>query len=111
LAVARARLAAAPLDVERKPPGRVAARPGLGGLGHQVADRVEDVRVRGRIAAGSSPDGALVDVDLGDSLDLLVPSRFLRLAVEDARERRVQDVVDEGRLSRARNAGHAGEDA
>src|SRR5204862_5266249 len=46
LAVAAADLAAAALDVEREPPGLVAARPRLGRPGEEVADLVEEADVR-----------------------------------------------------------------
>ena len=69
-AVALARLAAPALDVEREPARLVAAHPGVGGLGKQVADHVEDAGVGRRVGARGAPDGGLVDVhDLVDMLD------------------------------------------
>ena len=110
LPVARARLAAAALDVEGEAARLVAARPRLRRPRHELADRVEDVRVGRRVRARRAADRRLVDVDdlvdLEEPLDLVVRARLLRRAVERAGERPVEDVVDERRLSRARDARH-----
>ena len=56
LPVAAAGLAPAAFDVEGKPSRRVAARPRFGRAGHELADRVEDVRVGRRIRPGRPAD-------------------------------------------------------
>ena len=63
LPVAAADLAAPALDVEREAPGLVAARPRLLRLGEQVADDVEEARVRRRVRARRAADRRLVDLD------------------------------------------------
>jgi hypothetical protein len=63
LAIAAADLAAAALDVEAEPARLIAARPGLASLGEELADVVEDARVRRRVGARGAPDRRLVDVD------------------------------------------------
>ena len=107
-AVALARLAAAALDVEAEAAGLVAAHARLARLAEEVADRVEDARVRRGIRARRAADRLLVDVDdlvdILESLDLLVLAR-LALHVVDARgDALVEDLVDERRLARARDA-------
>ncbi len=71
LPAAAAVLAAAALHVEREAPRAVAAHPRVRHLRHELADRVEDVRVRGRVAAGRASDRRLVDVD--DLVEVLEP--------------------------------------
>ena len=68
-AVARARLAAAALHVEREAPGLVAADLRLLRGREQRADLVEHAGVGGRVRAGRAPDRRLVDVD--DLVDVL----------------------------------------
>ena len=112
-AVAGARLAAAALDVEREPPGQVAADLGLLGLGEQLADVVEHAGVGGGVRPRGAPDGRLVDADdlveLLDALDALVAARRHLGPVDLLHQRPQQDVVDEGRLARARHAGDGDE--
>ena len=108
-AVAGARVAAPALDVEREPPGLVAADLRLGRGGEQLADVVEDAGVGGRVGARGAPDRALVDVhDLVEVLepgDRLVPAGHVPGAVELVGEHVVEDVVDQRRLARAGDAG------
>ena len=116
LAVAVADLAAAALDVEAEAARLVAARPRLLGLGEELADVVEDAGVGGRVGARRAADRRLVDVD--DLVDLArgrrspswAPGRSLR-PVQAVGDRAVEDLVDEGRLARAGDAGDAAEDA
>ena len=70
-AVPLAGLAAAAGDVEAEPARLVAAGLGLGQLGVEVADLVEQLDVRGRVRPGRAADGRLVDVD--DLVELVEP--------------------------------------
>ena len=115
LPVAAADLAATALDVEAEPARLVAARPRLPGLGVELPDVVEDVRVGRRVGPRRAPDRRLVDVD--DLVDLLDPVDpvvrawpQLRL-MEPVGDGRVERLVDQRRLARARDAGDAAEDA
>src|SRR5258707_329178 len=58
-----ARLAAAAGNVDRDPPGRVAAAPRLVGRGEHLAHRVEHPRVGGEVGPRGSADRLLVDAD------------------------------------------------
>src|SRR5450759_2908577 len=114
LAVALTGLAASPLDVEAEAPGLVAAQLALGGLREQLADVVEDARVRGRVAARRAADGRLVDVDdlveQARAVDaLVVAGAQLGAAVEPSGHALVQDLVDQRGLAGARDPGDAGE--
>ena len=86
LAVAAADLAAPALDVEREAARLVAARPRLLRLGEQVADDVEQARVRRRVRARRAPDRRLVDLDdlveLVEAEDRRVRARPLPRAVQ-----------------------------
>ena len=110
-AVTRAGLAATALDVEGETARLVTAHLRLLRLGEELADVVENTRVRGRVASRGTPDGALIDVDnlveLLHAGDALVTPRDLPGAVELVGERGVEDVVDERRLS---GAGDPGDD-
>ncbi len=114
-AVPGAGLAPATLDVEREAPGQIAADLGLGGLGEQPSDVVEDTGVGGRVRARGAPDRRLVDpdglVEMINSGDGAMPARHLPGAVELVREHRGQDVVDQGGLARAGDAGDRDEAA
>ena len=114
-AVARARLAAAALDVEREPAGLVAADLGLLGLREQLADVVEHAGVGGRVRPRRAADGRLVDVDdLVELLDARRPSCAGRAGSSSRRllhQRAQQDVVDRRGLARARHAGDRDEAA
>ena len=107
-AVALARLAAPALHVEREASRPVAADLRVRQLGEQLANGREQPRVRGRIRARRAADRALVDVD--DLVDVLEPRDAIVLAgnharaIEVARERVVQNVLDERRLSGPGNA-------
>src|SRR5438477_8431161 len=72
-AVTLARLAPAPLDVERKAARSIAADLRLRQVGEQLADRREQPRVRRRIGPRRAADGTLIEVDhlvdLVESLD------------------------------------------
>src|SRR5450759_3403602 len=102
LAAARAVLTAAPLHVEREAPRAVPAHPGIGNPRHEVADGVEDVRVRGRVAPRRASDRRLVYVDdlveVLEPLDLPMGAGLGRRLLEHARRGPVEDVVHERRL-------------
>ncbi len=114
-AVALAGLAPAALHVEAEAAGLVAESARLGRLREDVADEVEHLGVGGRVGARRPPDGLLVDVD--DLVDLLVPDDGLVLAghvaaaVEQPRQRGVEDAVHERRLPGPGDAGHRHEAA
>src|SRR5882762_6904729 len=107
--VARARLAAPTLHVERKAAGGVTAQSRLGDRREELADRREEPGVGGRIGPRSAADRRLVDVDdLVDELDALDPvvrSGPLLRARDDLREAAVEDLVHERALPRPRHAG------
>ena len=104
-----------PLTLNEKRPGTVAALARRLDLREELADRREETGVGRGIRARRPADRALVDADhLVEELDALhvVVRRGLgRAAVEMARDRVVERVVDERRLARARHAGDADEDA
>src|SRR6185503_4169979 len=110
-AVPLARLAPAPADVEGKAPGQVAARPRLGDEREELADRGEEADVGRGVGPGRPADRRLVDVDdlvdRVDAGDLRVRPGEVVGAVELARERLVEDSVDEGGLPGPGDAGHA----
>ncbi len=110
-AIALAGLAAPALDVEGKAPRAVAARARFRYAGEEFADRCEKPRIRGRVGARRASDRALVDVDHlveeFQAVDFSVRRRLGGGAVQVARDRRIQGVVDERRLARARYAGDA----
>ena len=101
--------------VEAEPPGRVAADLGLGELGEQLADQVEDPRVGRRGRVGSAPQRRLVDadhlVDLFQALDRLVGAGSQLGAVQGPRGGFPQDVFHQRALARARDARHGRDDA
>ena len=98
-AVALARLAAPALDVEGEAAGLVAALARLGEHRVQLADGREEAGVGRGVRARRAADGRLVDldhlVDVLEPLDGVVRARLFQRAVEVARERAVEDVVDE----------------
>ena len=73
----------------------------------------EEVGVRRRVRARRAPDRRLIDLDhlveAVDPLDGVVRAGLRPRSVELVRERLVDDLVDEGRLARARDAGDADE--
>src|SRR6202035_1910846 len=112
-AVALAGLAAAALDVEREPPGLVAARLGFGQAGEPFADRRERAGVGRRIGARGAADRGLVDVDdlvdMLETLDAVVRGGAFAGVVEFARDRLVERVDQERRLAAAGDTRYAGE--
>ena len=106
--VALACFAAAALDVEAEAAGFVAAHLRLARLAEQLADGVEDARIRRRIRARRAADGLLVDVDdlvdVFEALDFLVLARLALRMIEARGDALVENFVDERRLARARNA-------
>ena len=114
-AVARAGLAAAALDVEGEAAWLVAPDLRLRGRGEQLPDVVEHAGVGRRVGARGTADRALVDVhDLVQVLhagDPHVLAWDRARAVQFLHERPVEDVVDQGGLTRAADAGDRDEAA
>ncbi len=103
-AVALAAFAAPAFHVERE-----AARPEPAGLrlgqhGEQLANEREQARVGGRIGARRPSDRRLIDldhlVDVLDALDSVVCAGLVARTIQLARERSIENVVDQRRLSR-----------
>src|SRR4029079_13823436 len=98
-------LAPTTLDVEREPPRSVPPDLRLGRLGEQLPNVVEHARVGGRVRPWGQADRRLVDADdLVDEVEPRHPGVAARDepgAVDDVREHRVEDVLDERRLARA----------
>src|SRR6185436_1401343 len=111
--VALAVLTAAALHVEAEAAGGVAADASLGNGREQLPNRRKQPRVRRRVRAGRSPNGALVDlddlVDVLEPLEAIVRSDGLPRAIELARERRVEDLRDQRALAAAGDARHGHE--
>ena len=82
-AVARAHLAASTLHVEREPSLLVPADLRLLGLGEELADLVEDPRVRRGVRPRRAPDRLLVNGD--DLVDVLDPKDGVVLGDSGAR--------------------------
>src|SRR5204862_7301844 len=99
--------------VEAEAPRLVAASARLLGLGEEVADHVEQAGVGGRVGARRAPDRGLVDgddlVELLEPVDRAVASGPPARTVQPVGDGLEEDVVDERRLARAGDAGHAGE--
>ncbi len=112
-AVALAGLAPAAGDVEAEPARRVAPGLGLGKLGVEVADLVEQLDIGRRVGARRAADRRLVDVDhlveLIEPLDPVVGAGLGDRAVQVASQRLAEDVADQRALARARDARHADE--
>ncbi len=112
-AVARARLTPATLRVEREAAWAVAARARVRRGREQVADVVEEVRIRCRVGRRHAPDRTLVDGD--DLIEVLQPLDGAELAgaharvIETGRQLLVDDLIDEAGLAGAGHAGHARE--
>ena len=102
-AVAAARLTASALHVKGEPTRLIPPYLGFCGGGKQLANVIEDARVRGRIAPGRTPDGTLVDVhhlvDLIGTGNVLVLSRHEPGTVQISRKNVEQDVVHQRRLA------------
>ena len=115
LTVAAAHLAAPALDVEAEAAWLVAAGAGLLRLREEVADHVEQPRVRRRVRARRAADRRLVDrddlVELVEPVDRAVRARPAARAVQAVGDGLVEHLVDERRLARARHARHAREHA
>ncbi len=109
LAGALAGLAAPAADVEGEAARRVAAGAGVGGRREELADGVEELGVGRGVGARRAADRRLVDrdhlVEQLHPLDRVVAARPRRRPVELPRHRLVQDLVDQGRLAGARDAG------
>ena len=109
VAIALAGLTTASFDVEGKPARSIPPYLGFRQVSEQFPDRCECPGIRGRVAAGRSSDGRLVDVD--DFVDVFHPNDFLMLAgqvagaVDQLGETFVQNVVDQGALTRTGNPG------
>ena len=129
-AFALAVLAAALGDVEREPPGVVAAGPRRLGRGEELADVVEQARVGGEVRARRAADRLLVDAHQSpDALHAAddPPAGGGRRPAAPARRRprpptrargprcsatsSTSDLADQARLARARDAGDGREHA
>ncbi len=98
-----------PLTLNEKRPGPEAARLRLRQHREQLADEGEQPGVGRRVRSRRPADRRLIDLDhlveLLDALDGRVRARFVGRAVEHARERSVENLVDERRLARSADAG------
>ena len=114
-AVAAAGLAASAFFVEAEASLVVAFGLGVGGGREQVADQIKRACVGGRVGAGRASDGRLVDGDdlvkLFHAFDGAVFARNGSGAVQLLRQRLVENLVDQGALSRAGDSGDAGHHA
>ncbi|SHU23608.1 Uncharacterised protein [Mycobacteroides abscessus subsp. abscessus] len=112
-AVARARFAAATLDVEGEPARLITPHLGLCGRREERADLVENSGIGGRIRAGCAPDRRLIHphqfVHLVQARHPGVPARHLARPVELVGQHSGEDVVDQSRLPRTRYAGNRGQ--
>ena len=99
-----------PLTLNEKRPGPEAARLGVGEHREQLADEREQPRVGRRVGAWRSADRRLIDLDhLVDELDAFdrrVRAGLVAGAIEQPRQRPVENLVDERRLAGAADAGH-----
>ena len=97
------------MTLNEKRPGLEAARFGLGHHREQIADEREEARVGRRIRSRRPADRRLIDldhlVDELDALDPIVRAGLVAGPVERARQRAIEDVVDERRLARPADAG------
>src|SRR5207244_5639072 len=111
-ALAGAGVAPPARDVEREPPGAVAAQARLGHHGEQAPDVVEEADVGGRRRARRPPDGALVHLDgagqVFDAGEGAVGSDAARVEAEGTSHTRIDDVAHQRRLPGAGDAGHTG---
>ena len=112
---ALAALAATAFDVEREAALLEPVDLRLGQSGEEVADQVEEFDVGRGVAAGGSTDRLLIDrdhlVDRARALEPIVLADGDGRLGELAAEGREEDLVDEARLARARDARHAGHEA
>ena len=114
-ALALTGLASPALDIEAEPARLVAADLRFPRLGEQLTDEVKHACVGGRVAARSSSDRRLVDlddlVDLADSQHLAELARPVARRVEPAAQRPQQRLVHQSALAGARHAGDADDPA
>ena len=108
--LALASFAASALDIEGEASHLVSPQPGLGGFGKHFSDLIKDAGVGGGVAAAGAADGGLVHfdqtVDLGQAIDSVMGQRMFTSA-KMSPHRAKQDLVHQGALARARDAGHA----
>ncbi len=97
------------LTLKLKRPGLIPLSFTFGQLGEEIADLIEEFDVGGGIGAGSAADRRLVDgdhfVDLFDSFDRFMFADAQRGIVEGDWRGRIEDIGDERRFSRSRDAG------
>ena len=109
--VALAGLAAASPDVKAEPARAIAPHLGVLCLRKDGADVVEDAGIGGRVGAGCPANGLLVDADdLIHKFEALYPIASAcagTRAVQLTGQRLIQDLIDEARFARARDACHA----
>ncbi len=112
-AVAFAIRAAAAFGVEGEAGGVEAAHAGLGELGEEGADVIEDLHIGGRTGAGGLADGRLIDFVTGfDGFSKPVELAVWRLLdLACAVENRRHALVHEGGFAGAGDAGEHGEPA
>ena len=112
-AVSLAGFAASSLDIETETAGLVTALFGFGQFGEEFANLVEDFDVGAGVGAGRSTDGRLVDrdelVEVFDSFDTLVSTRFVGSSMQSCPQGFGEDVVHQRAFSRSGNSGHADE--
>ena len=103
-AVTLAGFTAAAFDIEAEPAGFVAAHLGFCRLAVELADGIEDARIRGRIGPRRPTNRRLVDVDdlidVFDAFQGLELARPVRRSVNGLSHALVQDFIDQGRLTR-----------
>ena len=108
--LALAGFASSAFDVEREASHFVSPKTGLGGFGKDFSDLIKDAGVGRRVAAAGAPDGGLVHfnqtIDLGQAIDSVVGQRVFT-SPKVSPHRAKQDLVHQGALARARDAGHA----
>ena len=109
--VARAGFAAAALDVKAEAILFIAARLRFRRHREHLANQIEQTRIRRRIGTRRTADGRLVDGDnliqLLLALDRVVRAGARVSAVQIARKRFIDDLVDKRRFAAAGNARHA----
>ena len=107
---AQTRLAAAALDVERKPLRAVAPNPRVGQPGKQLAQGSEQADIAGRVGVRSAADRALIDLhQLVDHLPAAEARWGSRGRGQRPRHGRGKRVQDEAALARAGHPGHTAE--
>ena len=103
-------LTPAALDVEAETTRLIAAHFCLLGLRKESTDFVKDTGVRGWITPRGAANGRLIDVDnfveVVHTLDSGVEARYVSCTVESVCEGPIHNVIDEGGLPRAADAGN-----